>query len=300
MKKGGVFVSFTLVTEKKSKTYAYDYDEYEEENKGANTMVEDILTDPEFPGLTELVIGDWGGSYENDCQPIIDGIVAHKERFSHIEKLFIGDMDYEECEVSWIMQGNYSSLWAAMPQLKELTIKGSSELVLGEICHESLEALTIICGGLPQSVIEEIENAKLPNLKKLLLYIGIERYGFEGSADTIEEFLINADFPKLEYLGITDSEIQDELAKVVLESKFMDQITTLDLSMGTLTDKGGMLLLERLPELPNVKTLDVHYHYMSDKMVQKLEELPIEVDASEACEPDEYDGELYMVAMLTE
>ena len=293
-------MNFTLVTEKKSKIYAYDYDEYEEQNKNADTMVEDILADPEFPGLTELIIGNWREAYTDDCQPIIDGIAAHKEQFSHIEKLFIGDMDYEECEVSWIMQGDYGSLWAAMPQLKELTIKGSSELALGEICHEGLEALTIICGGLPESVIKEIANAKLPNVKKLLLYIGTENYGFDGNADTIKSLLQNADFPKLEYLGITDSEIQDELAEAVLESKFMGRITTLDLSMGTLTDKGGALLLEKLPAWPNVKTLDVHYHYMSDKMVRKLEGLPIEVDASEACEPDEYDGELYMDAMLTE
>ena len=182
-------MNFTLVTEKKSKIYAYDYDEYEEQNKNADTMVEDILADPEFPGLTELIIGNWGEAYTDDCQPIIDGIAAHKEQFSHIEKLFIGDMDYEECEVSWIMQGDYGSLWAAMPQLKELTIKGSSELALGEICHEGLEALTIICGGLPESVIKEIENAKLPNLKKLLLYIGTENYGFDGNADTIKSLL---------------------------------------------------------------------------------------------------------------
>ena len=39
---------------------------------------------------------------------ILDGIAANADRFSHITKLFIGDMDYEVCEVSWIMQGNYS------------------------------------------------------------------------------------------------------------------------------------------------------------------------------------------------
>ena len=110
-------------------------------------MVEDILADPDFPGLTGLVIGDWGDTWEDSCQEILDGITENKEKFSHIEELFIGDMDYEECEVSWIIQGNYSKLWAAMPQLKALTIKGSTDLELGEICHEGLESLTIICGG---------------------------------------------------------------------------------------------------------------------------------------------------------
>ena len=284
----------------KCKKFMYSYDEYEEQGKGAETLVEDILADPDFPVLTELVIGDWGNSWEDGCQKILDGIVEQAERFSHIESLFIGDMDYEECEVSWIIQGDDSRLWAAMPQLKELTIKGSTDLELGEICHEGLESLTIICGGLSRSVLNSIQDAKLPGLKKLLLYIGVEAYGFDGDENTVKELLEKADFPKLTYLGIEDSEIQDELAQVVLESKFMGQIETLDLANGTLTDKGGELLLKELPKWPNVKKLDVHYHYMSDEMAGKLEALPLEVDASEGNEDERYNGEIYRNAMLTE
>ncbi|SOY29792.1 hypothetical protein AMURIS_02513 [Acetatifactor muris] len=283
----------------KSKLYSYDYDDYEQ-GKNAESMIKEILADPEFPELEELIIGGWGGEYEEDCQAIIDGIVENADRFSHITKLFVGDMDFEVCEVSWIMQGNYSSLWKAMPGLKELTIKGSTNLTLGTIAHDSLESLTIICGGLGKEVIEEIAKAKLPNLKKLLLYIGIEDYGFDGNADTVRELLAVSDFPKLAYLGITDSEIQDELTEVVLESKYIGQITTLDLSNGTLTDKGGQLLLEKLPGLSNIEKLDVHYHYLSDEMMDQLEKLPIAVDVSEQEEAEEWGGKVWYNAMLTE
>ncbi|MCI9501528.1 MAG: cytoplasmic protein [Hungatella sp.] len=283
----------------KSKKYQYDYDDYDE-GKGPATMVEEILADPEFPQVTQLIIGSWGSACEDDCQEILDGIRANKDKFAHVESLFVGDMDYEECEVSWILQGNYSDFWEAMPQLKELTIKGSMDLVLGDIVHQNLEALTIICGGLPVSVIQSIKKAKLPSLKKLVLYIGIENYGFDGNKDTIKALLEESDFPKLEYLGIEDSEIQDELAEVVLESKYMKQLHTLDMANGTLTDKGGELLRGKLPSYPNVKVLDVHYHYMSEEMEEKLKALPIEVDTSESNEPEEYRGEIWMNAMLTE
>ena len=283
----------------KSKTYSYDYDEYED-GKNAETMVKDILADLEFTGLDELIIGSWGGPYEVDCQPIIDAIVEKADQLSHITKLFVGDMDFEECEVSWIMQGDYSRIWKAMPQLKELTIKGSMDLTLGEIEHENLESLTIICGGLGTDVIKEIEKAKLPGLKKLLLYIGVEDYGFDGDAGTIKELLANSDFTNLTYLGIADSEIQDELAQVVMECKYIRQIETLDLSCGTLTDKGGSLLLEKLPELPNIKKLDVHHHYLSDEMMKKIRKLSPEVDLSEQEEAEEWDGEIWYNAMLTE
>ncbi|MDE7183920.1 MAG: STM4015 family protein [Lachnospiraceae bacterium] len=280
-------------------TYYYGYEEYEEDDKGPDTIIEEIMAHEEFPKLDELVIGNWG-AWEGSCQPIIDSIVENKAKFSHIKKVFIGNMDYEECEVSWIQQGDYSQLWAAMPQLKELTIKGSNDLVLGEICHEELEVLTIICGGLPESVIRSIQNAKLPKLKKLLLFIGVENYGFDGDKNTIKKLLTQAEFPELTYLGITDSEIQDELTEVVLDSKFMGQITTLDLSNGTLTDKGGALLLEKIPEYPNIEKLDVHHNYLSAKMAKKLEELPIEVDVSEIEQASEYHGTIYMNALLTE
>ncbi len=294
-----------FMNEKKTKTYTYDYDDYEDGSKGAGTMVAEILEDPEFAELTDVVIGDWGNAWEDDCQEIIDGIVEHADRFSHIDSLFIGDMDYECCEVSWIMQGDYSRLWAAMPQLRSLTIKGSTDLALGKISHENLEELTIICGGLPEDVLMAIQEAHLPNLRKLLLYLGIDNYGFDGDADRIRTFLEKSDFPKLVYLGLTDSEIQDELAEVVLESKYISRIRTLDLSMGSLTDKGGELLLTKLPSYPNIEVLDVHYHYLSDEMVRKLEDLNhqhIEVNASEQEKPytSSYDGEVYYTPMLTE
>lgn len=282
------------------KTYAYSYEDYEDQGKNAETMVKEILSDPDFPKLKKITIGCWGWAAEDSCQPILDGIVENRERFSGIEELFVGDMDFEECEVSWIIQGNYSKLWEAMPQLRELTIKGSSDLVLGNIRHDNLESLTIICGGLPESVIKEIEKAKLPNLRKLLLYIGSDNYGFDGNQDTIKSLLDHMDFPNLEYLGIADSEIQDQLAEVVLKNKIMGQLHTLDLSCGTLTDKGGSLILETVPQYPNLEKLDVHYHFMTEEMVRKLQSLPIEVDASEANQPDEYNGEIYLYAMLTE
>lgn len=283
----------------KSKRYEYDYEQYEN-GKGPKTMIDDILADLDFSQVTDVTIGSWGSAWEDNCQKILDDIADNKDKFAHVQQLFVGDMDYEDCEVSWIMQGNYGRLWKALPGLKELTIKGSTDLSLGEVEHENLEALTIICGGLPVSVLEEIQKAKLPNLKKLVLYIGVENYGFDGDEDTIRTFLEKSDFPKLTHLGIEDSEIQDQLTQVVLESKYMGQIHTLDLANGTLTDKGGALLLEKIPSYPNIKVLDIHYHYLSDTMAQQLKGLPIQVDVSEANEPEEYDGEIWMDAMLTE
>lgn len=284
----------------RSKKYSYEYEEYEDGKKGADTMLAEIMEDAEFASLEELVIGCWGEAWEDNPQPIVDGIVANAAKFSHIKSIFFGDMDFEECEVSWIMQADYSKLWAAMPQLECFVVKGSSDLVLGEISHANLKSLTVICGGLPVDVINSIKSAKLPSLEKLLLYVGVEDYGFDGDISDIKALLSESDFPKLTYLGITDSELQDEICAEVLESKYISQIATLDLSMGTLTDKGGALLLEKLPSLANIKTVDLQYHYLSDEMMKKLTALDKEVCVDEQQEQEEYDGEIWTYPMLTE
>lgn len=284
----------------KEKTYGYTYEDYEDNDKSAETLVPDILADPEFPRLEAIEIGSWGSPFEDSCQSVIDGIIENKEAFSHIKKLEIGIMDYEECEMSWIMQGDYSRFFSALPNLKSLTIQGSTDLELGEICHDNLEELTIICGGLPSSVIESIKKAKLPALKKLELYLGVDNYGFDGDINTIITFLKNSDFPNLKELGLKDSDMQDDVTKAVLESKYIGQLEKLDLSCGTLTDKGGQLLLDTVPQYPNIKGLDLHYHYLSGKMMKKLKNLSIEVDVDEQNEPDEYDGSFYCSPLITE
>lgn len=284
----------------KSKRYSYEYEDYEDGEKGADTLLSEIMEDAEFASLEELVIGCWGEAYEDNPQPIVDGIVANADKFSHIKSIFFGDMDYEECEVSWIMQADYSKLWAAMPQLERFIVKGSTDLVLGEISHENLKTLEVICGGLPVEVIKSIKNAKLPSLEKLLLYVGVEDYGFDGDISDIKALLNESDFPKLIYLGITDSEIQDDICAAVLESKYINQITTLDLSMGTLTDKGGALLLEKLPSLDNIKTVDLQYHFMTNEMMNKLAALDKDVCVDDQEELEEYDGEAWGYPMLTE
>ena len=245
-------------------------------------------------------MGCWGESWDNNAQAIVDGMVENKDKFSHIKSLFIGDMEYDECEVSWIEQADYSKLWEALPQLEKLTIKGSTNLSLGKIKHENLKSFEIICGGLPKEVLQSIGEAELPELRNLILYIGVEDYGFDGDVSDIEAMLTKSDFAKLEVLGIMDSEIQDEITEVVVKSKYMNQIEKLDLSMGSLSDKGGEILLKEVPEHANIKALNLEYHFMSDAMMKKLEGLSIEVNVEDQQEDDEYDGEIYRWPMLTE
>lgn len=287
----------------KSKKYYYTGDQiWDDDSKDVDslTLANEIIADEELATLDELIVSCWGESYDNSIQQLLDVFVENKDKLQHISKMFIGDMEFEECEVSWIEQGYYGDLLKALPKLKSLTIKGSNELSLGDINHDNLEELEIICGGLPSLVIKQIAAAKLPKLKKLNLYFGVEDYGFDGTIEDIASIL-KADYIKnLSYLGLGNSELQDEIVEKIVESKNLYNIKTLDLSNGTLTDKGGQMILDNISMFKNLEKLDLTYHYLSEKMMENLKNTGINVILDEANDAEEYDGEIYYYPMLTE
>jgi len=63
----------------------------------------------------------------------------------------------------------------------------------------------------------------------------------------------------------------------------------LDLSLGTLTDAGAQHLLES-PTIASLQKLDLHHHYCSDEMEEKLAALGPQVDMSGQEKPYEYNG----------
>lgn len=277
------------------KRYFLTYEE-EEEGLAAKDIAQRILTDLELPQLKSIVIGSYGASWDEcSSQEILDSFVEHKEKLSHIESFFIGDMDSEECEISWITQGNYESFIKSFPNMKQLIIKGSNDLVLGNMEHNELRSLKIICGGIPKSVLQEVSNAKLPNLEILTLYLGIDDYGFDGSLEDIKPLVSKQLFPRLQTLGLVNSDIQDEITKIILDSDILPQLKKLQLSYGTLSDIGGQYILDNVEKIKHLVYLDCEFNYLSNSMLKKLEQLPMEVNVLDQQEDDEEYGNWPMV-----
>ncbi|GKU77151.1 STM4015 family protein [Paenibacillus sp. L3-i20] len=274
-----------------------EYEQYEADVK-ITDLITELANSEASATLESLIIGDWGGAYEHDSSEAVEALVRLNASFPKLRKLFIGDMSYEECEVSWINQSNLAPLLAAYPELTSLTIKGSTGLALDPAAHEKLEELTIICGGLGKEVLASIQNGSFPLLKKLELYLGVENYGFDGELADVLPLIEPGKFPELVYLGLKDSEIQDEIAIAVAEAPILDQLHTLDLSLGTLTDKGAEALINS-SRVKGLKSLDLSYHYMSDEMMKRWQQTGLNVDISEQQQNDD-DDEDYRYPSLTE
>ncbi|MNB69496.1 hypothetical protein D3C75_160260 [compost metagenome] len=275
---------------------AVGYDEYEDGQR-MNTEIERLSASPEAAQLTSLIIGDWGQAYENSPEEAVEALVKYSGSFPSLRKLFIGDMSYEECEISWINQTDLSPLLPAYPELQSLTIQGGTNLELSNLQHDKLEELIIITGGLGKKVLSQIAAGSLPNLRKLELYLGVDNYGFDGSLEDILPLIQPGKFPKLTYLGLKNSEIQDEIAAAVADAEVLDQLHTLDLSLGTLSDTGAEALLAS-ERIKGLQALNLSYHYMSDEMVDRWRKSGLPVDVSDQQKSD--DDEDWRYPSITE
>ncbi|WP_110953786.1 STM4015 family protein [Anaerosinus massiliensis] len=242
-----------------------DYDEEE-------TLVEKLAAYIEEHGsyaLPGLIIGNWTESYEQSPEDIIAYLVENKAKFPNLKKIFLGDMDSEECEISWIIHTDAGALVNEF-QLEELIIKGASGLRLKDVSSDTLKKLTMISGGLSAEVLEDVVAAKIPNLEHLELYLGVDEYGFDGSIATLEPFMKRSNFPKIKYLGLKNSELADEICEKIFASDILPGLEVLDMSLGTLSDTGASIILEKMEQLRQLKTLDLTYNYVSDELLAKI------------------------------
>lgn len=273
---------------------AVNYDEFNDGKRIEHAVAALAATD-QAAHLESLIIGDWGEAYERGSEDVVRALVEHAAAFPNLKSLFIGEMSYEECEISWIVQSNLSPVLEAFPHLRSLTIQGSQQLRLHPLKHEHLEKLVIICGGLPKAVLQDVHQAQLPNLHHLELYIGVDDYGFDGGMEDLLPFVHANPFPKLSYLGLKNSSLQDELAIALADAPLVKQLEVLDLSKGELTDRGAEALLGS-EVLSGLKLLDLNYHYMSAKMMKRLQDSGIPVNVSE----QQQDEDDYRAPYITE
>ncbi len=240
--------------------------------------------------VEEIVIGvfdfEMGGS-----EAVVQALVDHREQLLSLRVLFFGDIMYEEQEISWISQSDLGPLLEAYPQLEDLTVRGDGGLRFSDFRHQNLRHLTIETGGLSPQPIADIVNAKLPSLESLEMWLGSPYYGFDSTTEEFAPLFSGEGFPKLIRLGLMNAMITDDLVQALSEAPLLDQIEHLDLSMGTLTDKGAEILSTH-PRYANLKSLTVQHHFVEHPAYfGRLAEKG--VDVHQAFAEDYFDDEPY-------
>ncbi|MGD1910767.1 MAG: HEAT repeat domain-containing protein [Rivularia sp. (in: cyanobacteria)] len=261
----------------------------------------EILEQEEQKRLAQKVEALVFGYLEN----IEDAVLKALEKFTHVKAIFIGDIEDTECMISSINLPNVSPILQALPQLEVLKIRGGSDGIFDEYCrgengvfnpplkHDNLKALTIESGGLSREIITQFCKLELPALEYLELWTGKDEYGGTSSIQDLMP-IISGKFPKLKYLGLRNSEYADEIAFALVDSPITENLIELDLSMGTLIDPGAEALLN-CSAIHQLDTLDISDNYLTDEIVQRFNQLDIEVlnDNQDYVDEDDEDDQRY-------
>jgi hypothetical protein len=270
--------------------YRFRLEDYDGSEKDWLRQFDVFLEDPKVSQISELILGVWPSPYETSSAFIIDKLVSVADRLMNLKAIFLGDITFEESEMSWITQSNVSPLLDAYPKLEHLTVRGGNQLQFTPVKHYNLKELVVQTGGLDKNVIDGICNSELLELELLELWLGDENYGANYGLEDLQPIIQGNLFPKLKNLGLCNGYKQDEIAKAIVSSPLLSKLEVLNLSMGALTNKGATILLNS-KEVKKLKKLDLHHHYCSDDMMEKLKKLGIEVNLDEQEEVDDYDPE---------
>lgn len=254
-------------------------------------------------GVRALVIGRWGEAYDNDSEFIVRRLVAARERLTGLRAVFIGDLEQEEEEISWIEQSDVTPVLDAYPLLEEFGIRGGTGLRFPAVRHQRLRTLRFEAGGLPGEVVRGVAASELPALELLDIWLGVSEYGGDATVADLAPLLAGGGFPALRRLGLRNSEIQDEIAAAVAGAPVVAQLASLDLSMGVLTDEGVIALLDGQP-LTHLTRLDLRHNYVTESVAERvraaLEPSGVEVDLSEPGDTWEHDGVVHRYTAVAE
>ncbi len=185
-----------------------------------------------------LVIGCWEQAYDTDSSVIVKVLSENAHRFPALRAIFLGAIQSEEAEISWIQQSDVTPLLTAFPRLERLEVRGGTGLALSPVRHESLRVLRLETGGLPAEVVRAVAASDLPALEHLDLWLGIDNYGGDYTVADLEPILAGDRLPALRHLGLQDSDHQDEIAAAVAAAPIVARLEVLSLAMGTLRRRG--------------------------------------------------------------
>ncbi|MER6446521.1 cytoplasmic protein [Streptomyces venezuelae] len=251
-----------------------------------------------------IVVGSWEEAYETGPEEIIGALLGARTRLPALRGLFLGDMESEQCEISWIVQSDVGPLLDAFPELEEFGVRGGSGLGFPGVTHGRLRTLIVETGGMPAEAVRGVAASDLPLLENLDLWLGTSEYGGDAVIADVAPILDGDRLPRLRHLALRNSDIQDEIAAAVASAPVVARLEVLDLSMGVLTDEGGAALLAGQP-LTHLKKLDLHHNYLGAPLRERLQEVlggagvTLDLDRGHADE-DEDDGRVWRYVAVGE
>ncbi|EAZ90306.1 hypothetical protein [Crocosphaera chwakensis] len=269
-----------------------------------NNIISELeIIEPQGSKIEALYCPMWSDWYDYDrgeslsYKECVNLLLDAHEQLPNLKALFLADetsdgyalgsrSDYKRYKI-WMDE--IRPLLEAYPKLELLQLQCHGGLDFSHIQHNCLKSLIVEARSLSDYVLKNIMLLDLPELEYLELWLGknrdYRRKKYRGRRNDIEflndllmPLLFEDHFPNLKYLGLCSCEWADDLIDFLKNSPIIKRLRMLNLSRGTLTDKGAEILLN-CPAINNLHTLNVSMNLLSPEMVNKLSQLNCNVIA---------------------
>ncbi|MDI5940716.1 STM4015 family protein [Micromonospora sp. DH15] len=276
-----------------------EVEDFEAEPEEFAALVTALRDEVPAAAVRAVVIGEWGSAYERALP--VELLIDAAQRWTSLRAVFLADLVSEQCEISWLTHGDVTGLLTAYPSLEVLWVRGGEDFRFSPVRHGRLRRLEVESGGLSGDFVRAVLDSELPALTDLELWLGVEYYGGDTTVDDLAPLLAGQRFPALRRLGLCNAEHADEIAEALAAAPVVRRLELLDLSLGTLSDRGALALAGGQP-LTHLTKLDLSHHYVSDEVVAAVRAaVPgVTVDLSDPQEPDIDDDEEHRYTAVSE
>jgi uncharacterized protein (TIGR02996 family) len=165
--------------------------------------------------------------------------------------------------------GEVAPLFEGCPRIESLSLRAGT-LRLGPL--PSLRRLTLESLGIRRADLLDLLRGGQPRLESLEIWVG-GRDRTDVTMDDLAPLLDGGAFPRLERLGLMNCDFADDLCDALARSRIAEQLRELDLSMGTMSDRGVDHLLRGRERLARLAHLDVSKNCLGDHGVDRVAQL---------------------------
>lgn len=171
------------------------------------------------------------------------------------------------------------------PTLRELSL-GEPWHKLGDLAPlwsaaDGLRALSLVGIGL------QLGAPRAPRLERLAIDFGAEQSQANDNVATLAPLIATtAELPALRTLVVHDCEFADEWIEQLVDAPLLGQLHELDLTGGTLSSRGGELILAHHQRFAHLTKLDLELNYLPGQLARKLAALGAFVHIGDQREDD--------------
>lgn len=232
--------------------------------------------------------------YEMNMQPWVD-VLEEMKAPSTLRSLYLGEVG--EWDISGTLTGKFGPLAAIFPKLEKLTLHGGTHNFGKNVSLPELRELNLESGGLGKDVLKDAMAAKLPKLERLNLWFGSDNYGGNITLKDLAPIFSGVAFPGLKHLGLMNSSFVDTIIPELIKSKILPKLTSLDLSMGCLSDADIDAMVAASASFKHLEHLNVEDSALTNASKPKLKVLGKNVNFGKEQSPDRISSDYRYVSV---